>query len=101
MTEAQNIESFSLSPRVRYRAVGDEGVVVHLDSARVIVVSEVGLRVLQALTFPSTRDALAALIADEFVVTEHQAREDVDVFLTQLNKEQIVNINLEQEAIQK
>ena len=101
MTEAQNIESFNLNPRVRYRAVGEEGVIVHLDSARVIVVSEVGLRVLKALTVPSTRETLAAMIADEFVVTEHQAREDVDVFLAQLGKEQIVNSSLAQEAKQK
>lgn len=101
MTEAQNIESFSLSPRVRYRAVGDEGVIVHLDSARVIVVSEVGLRVLEALTVQRTREALAAMIADEFVVTELQAKEDIDVFLAQLGKEQIVNSSLAQEAKQK
>lgn len=101
MTETQHSESLSLEPRVRFRAVGDEGVVVHLDSARVIVVNEVGLHVLQALSTPRTRDSLAAMIADDFVVTERRAREDVDVFLAQLEKEQIINIDAEHEAMQK
>ena len=83
-------ESVSLSPRVRFRAVGDEGVVVHLDSARVIVVSEVGLRILKALSSSTTRDSLVTVITSEYDVEEREAREDVDIFLDQLNQEQVV-----------
>ncbi len=34
-------EQIALTSRLRYRAVGDEGVLVHLDNGRVIVVNEV------------------------------------------------------------
>jgi hypothetical protein len=93
MTEAREEKWINLSPRVRFRSVGDEGVLVHLDSGRVVVVSEVGLSVVQGLSVPNTLDNLAAAIASEFVVTETQAIEDLEVFLAQLDEEKIVEFS--------
>lgn len=90
MTDSSVTESVNLSPRVRYRAVGDEGVVVHLDSARVIVVSEVGLCILNALSSPTTRESLVTDITNEYDVEEHEAREDINKFLEGLNREKVV-----------
>ena len=101
MTETCDGESICLNPRIRYRAVGYEGVIVHLDSARVIVVSEVGLRVLQALSEPTSREKLATVIADEFIVSEPQAREDIDAFLGQLEREQVIDLCAQQDSIRE
>ena len=43
MTIPANNEQITLSSRLRYRSVGNEGVLINLDSGRVIVVNEVGL----------------------------------------------------------
>lgn len=96
MAEAREAESISLSPRVRFRAVMDEGVVVHLESGRVIVVSEVGLRVLQALSSPCTRGSLVELITDEFEVDRQQAAADLDIYLGELEQEQVINPSTEE-----
>lgn len=93
MLDCGKVESVSLSPRVRYRAVGNEGVVVHLDEARVIVVSEVGLRILKALSTPTTRDDLVDVITSEYDVDEVRAGKDIDVFLDKLNEEQLVRFD--------
>ncbi len=92
MTDTCDVEPVRLNPRIRYRAVGDEGVIVHLDSARVIVVSEVGLRVIQVLSEPTSREKLATVIAEEFMVSEQRARDDLDTFLAQLQTEQVIDM---------
>ena len=92
MTDTCDVEPVRLNPRIRYRAVGDEGVIVHLDSARVIVVSEVGLRVIQVLSEPTSREKLATVIAEEFMVSEQRARDDLDTCLAQLQTEQVIDM---------
>ena len=81
--------TFRLSSRLRYRAVGDEGVLVHLENARVLVVNETGLHVVQALGRQAmTMTELADSVAREFEVEPDQARADVIAFLDQLRGEQ-------------
>lgn len=74
----------------------NDGVVVHLESGRVIVVNEVGLRVLQALSSLCTHDSLVDLITDEFEVTRQQAVEDLDNYLAELEQEQVINFSTEE-----
>lgn len=83
-------EKISLSSRLRHRSVGDEGVLVHLDNGRVIVVSEVGLHIIQQLEMPRTKQALTASITETFDVSELQASADLDLYLAELSKEQVL-----------
>ncbi len=90
MLNAPNEEIIGLTSQVRYRAVGEDGVLVHLDNGRVIVVNEVGLRIVQLLDNPMARKDLAASIVAEFDVTTDRAEADVDLFLAELDHEQIL-----------
>jgi len=83
-------ELLSLTSKVRHRTVGDDGVLVHLDNGRVIVVNEVGLHIVQALDVPITRKDLAASVAVEFDVSAEQAAADLDVYIAELDKEQVL-----------
>ncbi|MFT5372667.1 MAG: hypothetical protein ACI9R7_002216 [Lysobacterales bacterium] len=85
-----NTETISLMPRVRHRAVGEDGVLVHLDSGRVIVVNEIGNYIVQLLDQPMSRIALVASLIAEFDVTSEQAETDLDLFLGELGNEQLV-----------
>ena len=85
-----NTETISLISRVRHRAVGEDGVLVHLDSGRVIVVNEVGHYIVQMLEHPMSRKALVASLIAEFDVSAQQAEMDIDLFLVELGNEQLV-----------
>jgi hypothetical protein len=80
----------ALTPRLRYRCVGNEGVLVHLDTACVIVVNEVGLYIVQSLQRPMTRDALVEAIVGEFQVERRQAEQDLAHFLRELAGQQML-----------
>ena len=82
----------SLKSRVRYRSIGEDGVLVHLDSGRVIVVSDVGLRIIEALDKPMTHDELANLISTEFDVDRDQAASDIVAFCVELDNEEVLEI---------
>ena len=75
---------------MRHRAVGEDGVLVHLDSGRVIVVNEVGHYIVQMLEQPMSRKALVAALVNEFDVSAEQAETDIDTFLNELGNEQLV-----------
>lgn len=80
-----------LARRVRYRAVAGEGVLVHLERGQVMVVTEVGLRVVELLhQGPRTVPELVASILSEFEVDEDTARRDLELFLGQLRGEQVL-----------
>ena len=85
-----NKETLSLSSKLRYRVVDEDGVLVHLDSARVIVVNEVGLHIIKQLDKPTTRKELAISISEQFDVSTEQADKDLHLYLAELDKEQIL-----------
>jgi PqqD family protein of HPr-rel-A system len=92
MSETTTEETISLSRRVRYRAVGDEGVLVHMESGRVLVVNEVGLHIVEALGRQAMTIAeLAESVVREFEVDAASARADVAVFLQELRGEQAID----------
>lgn len=95
---AKRTDPLVLKPRVRHRAVGDEGVVVHLDNGRVLVVNDVGLRIVELLGSPISRADLSARLADEFEVTMDRAEADLNRFLEQLDTEQVIAIHTAAEA---
>ena len=91
MPEIKDNEKIHLSGRVRFRAIGDEGVMVHLEKGRVMVVSEVGLFIVETLGREDmTVIELADKVAAAFDVDINQARADVAVFLDQLRGEQAI-----------
>ncbi len=79
-----------LSSQVRHRSVGEEGVLVHLENGRVIVVNAVGLFIIQQLTTPMAYRTLAEKIAGEFAVSVSQAGHDLEQYLASLHEEQII-----------
>lgn len=93
MPEIKNNEKIHLSSRVRFRTIGDEGVMVHLENGRVMVVTEVGIFIVETL---GRQDMTVAELADKvtgaFEVDINQARADVATFLDQLRGEQAIEI---------
>ena len=91
MTEATEAQAVRLSDRLRYRAVADEGVLVHLERGQVLVVNEVGLHLVEALARqPMTVADLSESVVRAFEVEPDQARADVETFLVQLRAEDAV-----------
>lgn len=93
MPEKGNGEKFHLSRRVRFRRVEDEGVLVHLESGRVLVVNEVGLYIVESLGRRAmTMEELADAVAAVFEVEASQALLDIAKFLDQLRGEQAIDM---------
>lgn len=91
MSETQNSRRFTLSPRVRFRAVDDEGVLVHVESGRVVVLNATGLHILQQLERGAQSPAeLADSLVETFAVETADANADVAAFLAELDAEQIL-----------
>ncbi len=82
--------TLSISSRVRFRAVGDDGVLVHLDSGRVVVVNGVGLFLVEQLQQPRTRADLSRAITDTFEVSSSQAETDLAAYLDDLAAENML-----------
>lgn len=83
-------DTLTISSRVRFRAVGDDGVLVHLDSGRVVVVNGVGLFLVEQLQQPRTRDELARAITAEFDVGAAEAGADLAAYLDELAAEDLL-----------
>ena len=93
MAETIGEERIKLSSRLRYRTVGDEGVLVHLENGRVLVVNAVGIHCVQALgRQPMTAAELADAVAREFEVDAGQARADLAAFLDRMRAEQAIEM---------
>ena len=90
MHETASNETISLTDQVRFRAVGEDGVLVHLESGRVLVVNEVGLYIVQQLNKSRTRADLTSSVVSEFEISTKQAEIDLDAFLVELDQEQIL-----------
>jgi len=90
MRKQTNDERIGLASQVRYRAVGDDGVLVHLANGRVLVVNEVGLHILKRLDTPRTRAELAASVAEVFDVPGDEAEADLEAYVAALDAEQVL-----------
>ncbi len=82
--------TLSISSRVRFRAVGDDGVLVHLDSGRVVVVNGVGLFLVEQLQQPRTRAELSRAITATFDVGATEAETDLASYLDDLAAEDML-----------
>ena len=90
MSNSPDTRQLQLSSQVRHRAVGDDGVLVHLANGRVLVVNEVGLYIVEQLDVPRTREELALSVADAFGVSVDRARGDLETYLAELDAEQVL-----------
>lgn len=63
---------------------------VHLDRGRVLVVNEVGLRIVELLRQPISRTDIRDCLVREFDVTIEQAETDLERFLKELDTEQVL-----------
>ena len=91
MNKSQDQAILQLSSQVRYRAVGEDGVLVHIVNGRVLVVNEVGLYIVKLLERPMPRNELVTSIAAEFDVSREQAESDLEVYLSELDAEQVLD----------
>jgi Coenzyme PQQ synthesis protein D (PqqD) len=69
---------------IRFRLVGDEGVVVRQDSAEVIAVNDVGATILSLLDARRTIAQLLEKLLAEFEIDGQSLRNDVVGFLSDL-----------------
>lgn len=69
---------------VRFRTIGAEGVVIRQEAGEVLVVNEVGARVLALLDGQRAVEELLAQLAAEFDVDLRQLREDLAGYLDEL-----------------
>jgi hypothetical protein len=91
MPESIQENKVRLSSRVRFRDVTGQGVLVHLEEGRVLVVNEVGLYIVQTLHRQAmTESELADAVAQAFEVDATQAKSDVALFLDQLRGEKVL-----------
>jgi hypothetical protein len=75
------------TPRTRFRAVGEDGVLVHIERGRVSVVNGVGMQLFQWLQQPRSRADLLDLLCVEYEVERAQAAADLELYLDQLSAE--------------
>ena len=92
--EIKSAQKIRLSTGIRFRAVEDEGVLVHLRNSRALVVNGVGMHILEALGRHQTMTVaeLAETVASTFEVSADRAQSDVAAFIAQLKKEEVVDI---------
>jgi hypothetical protein len=73
-----------LHPQVAMQSVDGLAVIVLADSGEVIVVNEVGTRVLELIDGERSAEEVAGAIESEYQVTAEEARADLEDFLQML-----------------
>lgn len=82
---------FRLSPRCRFRTVGNEGVVVRLDAGEVVAVNGIGAAVLDLMRDGTkSLSEIAAAVAKAFDVDVKTATVDTDAFADELEAAGVV-----------
>jgi coenzyme PQQ synthesis protein D (PqqD) len=71
-------------PDVRFRIVLDEGVVIKQDTAEVMVLNEVGARVLDLIDGRRTAADIGDALAGEFEIGNEELRRDLAGYLAEL-----------------
>lgn len=86
-------EKYKLDRKIRYRAVETDGVLVHMDTGRVIVINEVGLKIVESMKESAkTKREITETIVKDFDVNFEQAERDVLVFFEEMVAENIISI---------
>lgn len=89
--------TYGLSPRVRFRSVASDGVMVHIESGRVIVINGVGLFIVEQLAqleHMPTEPQVVEAVVNAFDVDKDRAASDVADFLAELETENVLIKNV-------
>ena len=83
-------DRLTLRPQVRFRAIDEEGVIVHTERGVVIVVNALGLRTLELIREQGSRRAVIARLAAEYDAPDTTIAADLDAFLGQLREQRLI-----------
>lgn len=89
---SETVPCYRLRRAVRYRIIDLEAVVVRQDSAEVMVLNEVGARVLVLLDRRQSPSVIAEILPTEFEVTLEDARRDVQHYIDELLEAGIIEL---------
>ena len=79
-----------VSPDVRFRRIEDEAVVVLQQTSEIMVVNDVGARLLELLRDGGCVAAAAETIAAEYGVERRRVAEDVAPYLEELRRHRVI-----------
>lgn len=82
-------------PDMRFRVVGDEGIIVSQDQAEVIAVNEVGARVLSLVDGERTLGEILTSVGEEFDVSSETLERDTRPFLSELVDSGVLGVHVE------
>lgn len=83
-------DHLQLDENLRFRRVGDEGVVVDQRSAEIMVVTEVAVRSLELIRKTGSRQRVLDTIVEEYEVASDKAQADLDRFLEELDNRNLL-----------
>ncbi len=83
-------DRLTLRPQVRFRAIDEEGVIVHTERGVVIVVNALGLRTLELIREQGSRRAVIERLSAEYDAPETTIAADLDTFLDQMREQQLL-----------
>jgi hypothetical protein len=83
----------TLNQRVRFRAVGDDGVLVHMDRGKVIVINRTGLFIIKALQKgPQSLEFLTDQLVNQSNADKLVVLPDIQAYVEKLFSENVVDI---------
>jgi hypothetical protein len=77
-------------PQAAWQAVNDRMLVVTPQTKKIHILSGTGSRIWEFLSEPREVSKIIKMICDEFAVSQIQAGEDVDLFLHDLEKRELI-----------
>jgi len=87
-----NSSEVSRAASVRYRKIGDETVVILQHNAEMLVLNEIGGRILDLLDPPATLDFLVEKLLGEYDIDSGVLRADIAEYVSSLKEEGVVEI---------
>ena len=76
---------YKAHPRVLFQKLGEEGILLHLDSEEYYELNEVGTRIWELIIEQKDTDGLISGILDEYQTTREDVAEDVQQLLLELS----------------
>ena len=83
-------KSYKLPSDVRYRVVGGEAVVLRQNDAEVVVLNEVGSRILDLMAAGRSLQAARRVLLEEFDVAPEELDRDLREFVTELETSNVL-----------
>ena len=78
------VDRYRISPSIRYRRMGDEAVVLCQSSAEILVLNEIGSRILHLVDGRRGAEDLCTALCEEFDVEAATVLQDLTAFLSEL-----------------